>query len=141
MVDDPAHYRWTRYRANALWQVDDRLSPHARYMAMGRSDNTRRAAYRQLFRAHLDKAAIEDIRLALKQSQPLGNERFYAKIEKMIGIRREAKPRGRPRGEDEESSLKITGQPALSLWSTDYPEIRLPWPSVWPHGFEPTQRG
>lgn len=37
------------------------------------------------------------IRLALHQSQPLGNERFYAKIEKMSGMRREAKPRGRPR--------------------------------------------
>ena len=141
MVDDPAHYRWTRYRANALWQVDDRLTPHALYMAMGRSDKARQAAYRQLFRAHLDTAAIDDIRLAPNQNHPLGNERFHTKIEKMTGIRREAKPRGRPRGEDEESSLKITGQPALSLWSTDYPEIRLPWPSVWPHGFEPTQRG
>jgi putative transposase len=45
----------------------------------------------------LDRDAINDIRLALNQNQPLGNERFCAKIEQMTGIRREAKPRGRPR--------------------------------------------
>jgi putative transposase len=50
-----------------------------------------------LFRAPLGRAAIGDIRLALHQRQPLENDRFYAKIEKMTGIRREAKPRGRPR--------------------------------------------
>ena len=44
-------------------------------------------SYRALFRAHLDGAAIDDIRLALNQSQPLGNARFYAKIESMTGMR------------------------------------------------------
>ena len=115
MVDDPAHYRWTSYRANALGQVDDRLTPHALYMAMGRSDKARQAAYRELFHAHLDTAAVDDIRLALNQNQPLGNERFYTKIEKMTGIRREAKPRGRPRHDDEGSTLAIAGQQDLGL--------------------------
>lgn len=97
MVEDPAHYRWTSYRSNALGQQDPRLTPHPLYLSLGRSDKDRQAAYRALFRAQLDRAAVDDIRLALHQSQPLGNERFYAKIEKMTGIRREAKPRGRPR--------------------------------------------
>jgi putative transposase len=97
MVEDPAHYRWTSYRSNALGQHDPRLTPHPLYLSLGRSDKDRQAAYRALFRAQLDRAAVDDIRLALRQSQPLGNERFYAKIEKMTGIRREAKPRGRPR--------------------------------------------
>ena len=35
MVDDPAHYRWTSYRANALGQADARLTPHPLYMALG----------------------------------------------------------------------------------------------------------
>jgi putative transposase len=97
MVEDPAHYRWTSYRANALGQADALLTPHPLYRALGQSDEEQRAAYRALFRAQLDGAAIDDIRLALNQSQPLGNERFYAQIEKMTGVRREAKPRGRPR--------------------------------------------
>jgi putative transposase len=97
MVEDPAHYRWTSYRANGLGQPDARLSPHPLYRALGRDDKERQAAYRALFEAHLHHTAIDDIRLALMQSQPLGNQRFYAKIEQMTGIRREAKPRGRPR--------------------------------------------
>ncbi len=57
------------------------------------------------FRAHLARAAIDDIRLALNQSQPLGNERFYATIEQMMGIRREAGPRGRPRVDTAQGTL------------------------------------
>jgi putative transposase len=94
MVDDPAHYRWTSYRANGLGQPDTRLTPHSLYLALGRTDKDRQAAYRALFRAHLDRAAIEDIRLALTQSQPLGNARFYAKIESMTGVRRGLKGPG-----------------------------------------------
>ena len=115
MVDDPAHYRWTSYRANGLGAADSRVTPHALYQSLGRSDKVRQAAYRALFRAQLDQPAIDDIRLALNQSQPLGNERFYAKIEKMTGTRREAKPRGRPRIEGEASSVAIEGQGELGL--------------------------
>jgi putative transposase len=107
MVDDPAHYRWTSYRANALGQADARLTPHTLYAALGRTDRSRQAAYRALFRAELDRAAIDDIRLALNQSQPLGNERFYARIEKMTGVRREARPRGRPRLEANANLLPV----------------------------------
>jgi len=97
MVEDPAHYRWTSYRANALGQTDPRLTPHPLYLSLGRGDQNRQAAYRALFRTHLDREAIDDIRLALHQNQPLGNARFYDRIEKMTGARREARPRGRPR--------------------------------------------
>ena len=97
MVEDPAHYRWSSYRANGLGQPDARLTPHSLYQALGRTSTEQQVAYRALFRAHLDREAIDDIRLALSQNQPLGNERFCVKIEQMTGIRREAKPRGRPR--------------------------------------------
>jgi hypothetical protein len=49
-----------------------------------------------LFRAALDKHAIDHIRLALSQNLPLGNRRFFAKILSMTERRREAKLRGRP---------------------------------------------
>ena len=97
MVDDPAHYRWTSYRHNALGAADSRITPHVLYQALGRTDKSRQTAYRALFRAQLDVAAIDDIRLALNQNQPLGNLRFYARIEKATGVRREARRRGRPR--------------------------------------------
>src|SRR5438445_2282867 len=85
MVEDPAHYRWTSYRANALGQADSRITPHALYQSLGNDDKERQFAYRALFRTELDHAAVDDIRLALNQNQPLGNERFYQKIEKITG--------------------------------------------------------
>jgi putative transposase len=97
MVEDPAHYRWTSYRANALGQANAHLTLHPVYLALGRGGKERQAAYRALFRTQLDCAAIDDIRLAVNQSQPLGNSRFLTRIEKVTGMRREARPRGRPR--------------------------------------------
>ena len=115
MVEDPAHYRWTSYRANGLGQPDVRLTPHALYQVLGRSEKERLAQCRGLFRAHLDRAAIDDIRLALNQNQPLGNTRFYAKIERMTGQRRKAKPRGRPRAPERETDVVAPGQLGLDL--------------------------
>ena len=97
MVEDPAHYRWTSYRANGLGQADALISPHPLYLALRRTAAARLEAYRALFRAHLEQSAIDDIRLALNQNQPLGNSRFYSRIARMTGERRQARPRGRPR--------------------------------------------
>jgi putative transposase len=38
MVDDPAHYRWTSYRHNALGQANPYLTPHPLYLALGQND-------------------------------------------------------------------------------------------------------
>jgi len=115
MVDDPAHYRWTSYRHNALGATDSRITPHELYQALGQTDKSRQVAYRALFRAQLDGAAIDDIRLALNQNQPLGNSRFYARIEKATGGRREAQQRGRPRLESDAKKVVIEGQGVLKL--------------------------
>jgi putative transposase len=97
MVDDPAHYRWSSYRANGLGQADPLLTPHDVFLGLGRSEADRMEAYRALLRSELDADAIGDIRVALDQGQPLGNSRFIDSIEHITGQRREAKPRGRPR--------------------------------------------
>ena len=100
MVDDPVHYQWSSYRANALGEADGLLTRHALYEALGRTDPGRQSAYRTLFRSQLDRAAIEDIRLAVSQNQPLGSSRFYAAIEEVTGRRCDVRPRGRPRKKD-----------------------------------------
>jgi putative transposase len=61
--------------------------------------------YRALFRSELDAAAIDDIRLAASQSQPVGDGRFLAKIKAMLGARREPRPRGRPKAKQELTGL------------------------------------
>ncbi len=115
MVDDPAHYRWTSYRHNALGQANPYLTLHPLYQAIGKDESERQAAYRDLFRAQLDSKAIDDIQLALNQNQPLGNSRFYAKIEAMTGQKREARPRGRPRVQRDASLARDAGQGELGL--------------------------
>ena len=97
MVDDPAHYRWSSYRANALGQAEPLVTPHGIYTALGSDEGARSEHYRALFRTQIYNDPINDIRLALRQSQPLGGTRFADTIERVTGQRLEVKARGRPR--------------------------------------------
>lgn len=115
MVQDPAHYRWSSYHANAFGQADSRIKQHDAYLSLGRSAEERRHAYRALFRANLDQDAIADIRLAVNQNQPIGNGRFHAQIEKMVGAPREARPRGRPRAKNDLADATVASQKDLGL--------------------------
>ena len=104
MVDDPAHYRWSSYRHNALHQDDKLITQHAVYRGLGTNRQERCGHYRALFQSRLESDSISDIRMALQQSQPLGNSRFADKIEKATGVRPELKARGRPKRRDEGAS-------------------------------------
>jgi putative transposase len=115
MVADRVDYRWCSYRANALGAPDPLLSPHPLYLALGADDDAQRRAYRELFRDALDEKPLSDLRLALNQDQPIGNDRFYREIEAMTGQRRELRKRGRPRKGDEEASAGDPGQGELPL--------------------------
>ena len=115
IVADPGHYRWSSYRANALGEPDALLTAHPLYLALGADDDTRRAAYRELFRGALDDKPLADLRLALNQDQPIGNDRFYREIEAMTGQRRELRRRGRPRKQEEPPSADDAGQGELPL--------------------------
>jgi putative transposase len=101
MVSDPAHYRWSSYRHNGLGQADERLLAHPLYQSLGHDADELRASYRALFRAELDDDAIGDIRLALAQSQPLGDDRFAERICAKVGVRRAKTKRGRPPGKEQ----------------------------------------
>jgi putative transposase len=96
MVDDPAQYRWSSYRANGLGQADALLTPHDAYLAQEADAGARQALYRSLFRSGLEQESLADIRLALNQGQPLGKGRFLEEVERMVGRRCEVRPRGRP---------------------------------------------
>jgi putative transposase len=96
IVGDPAQYRWSSYRHNALGQADPLLSPRPEYLALALSPRERQDAYRTLVDEVLDQAAIAKIRAAASQNQPLGNPRFYAMIERSTGQPRVPRPRGRP---------------------------------------------
>lgn len=96
LVDDPAKYRWSSYRFNGLGHRDSRLTPHPLYEELGQGDEERQTAYRALFVEQFDHE-IGNIRLALNQGQAVGSARFHSKVEQLTGIRRQARPQGRPR--------------------------------------------
>lgn len=97
MVEHPADYPWSSYRANAQGVADARITAHDLYRRLGRSAEARQAAYRLLFRAHLPKADVDAIRHATNKAWALGNDRFRDKIESLADRRAAPKPKGRPR--------------------------------------------
>ena len=97
MVKSPAHYRWSSYRANAQGKEDALITPHARYLALGRTAEARSEAYRALFKSSLSEAELTDLRAAWQTGTPLGNERFKEKIETKLGVRVGYAARGRPK--------------------------------------------
>lgn len=53
--------------------------------------------------------------MALRQNQPLGNDRFYAEIEAMTGQCRVLRKRGRPRKKPEADPSPVAEQRDLPL--------------------------
>ena len=104
MVDDPAEYHWSSYRANALGFDDALLTPHPLYLAIAQAPEERQQSYRALFRNALGAGIMADIQLATRQNQPLGNGHFLDTIATSTGHRREARPRGRPRKQQQASN-------------------------------------
>ena len=49
LVAAPGEYRWSSFRANALGHDDALVTPHSSYYTLGRSAESRQAAYRALF--------------------------------------------------------------------------------------------
>jgi len=95
MVGDPSEYRWSSYRWHGLGQNNPLITDHPLYLALGRSEEERRASYRALFRAHLDDEALDQIRVTTNKGVPLGDERFRKQIEMAVGKRVDEKRRGR----------------------------------------------
>lgn len=97
MVEHPADYRWSSYRANAQGEATDLVVPHAIYQALGSDEAARRAAYRELFRYELEPGLVDSIRQATNGNFALGDARFAAQIAAAVGRRAVPGKAGRPR--------------------------------------------
>ena len=102
MVEHPADYRWSSYRANAQDEALLWLQSHALYAALGADAAGRQAAYRELFRYELEPGVVDQIRLAANGNVVLGDSRFSEQIASALGRRVTHKPAGRPRRSVEE---------------------------------------
>ena len=96
MVNQPQDYRWSSYHANALGKASNLIVPHEEYLRLGRGEDTRREAYRALFKAHLDEEIVGQIRNATNGNFALGGERFQKEIETALGRRARRGQAGRP---------------------------------------------
>lgn len=104
MVSHPRHYRWSSYRSNAEGKTCEFLTPHERYLALGRSEAIRREAYRLLFRSELDPETLDEIRLATNGNFALGDQRFLLQVEAAIGRKASRGRPGRPPKRTEETA-------------------------------------
>mgnify|MGYP003571099500 FL=1 len=96
MVRSPGHYRWSSYRSNGQGREDELLTPHTMYVSLGKTNAARTESYKSLFKAHLDKNMLDDIRAAWQTGTPLGNDYFREQIEAKLKLKVGQARRGRP---------------------------------------------
>lgn len=94
MVEHPAEYRWSSYRANAQAEQSALITRHSLYQALGEADGACAEAYLELFRHQLDPGLVDQIRSATNGNYALGSLRFTAEVERVLGRR---VTRGKPR--------------------------------------------
>ena len=54
MVKSPAHHRWSSYRSNAQGKDNPLVAIHPEYKRLGSNSAQRWAAYRELFKGHVE---------------------------------------------------------------------------------------
>lgn len=97
MVVHPGEYRWSSYRANAQGEANLLISKHLLYLALGRDEAERLAAYRELFRHELEPGIVDAIRMATNGNFALGDTRFGKQISSALGRRAIPGQSGRPK--------------------------------------------
>jgi putative transposase len=97
LVDHPANYPWSSYRANGHGTSNDIVKPHPLYKVLGRDIVERKIAYRKLFRPELSTDVIDEIRKSTNGNFVLGDKRFADHIEARLGRRATPGRSGRPK--------------------------------------------
>jgi len=96
LVERPADFFWSSFMANRIGRPDDLVTPHSLYLEMGRTPDSRHAAYARLFEGEMggDDKTIRD---ALQQGWAVGDQEFCERLGHTTGRRLAPRPRGRPR--------------------------------------------
>jgi putative transposase len=100
MVQAPGEYRWSSYGTNAGDESSAVVTPHPIYLLLGKTEQERQAAYRELFRYHLDPEIIDSIRKSTNGNFALGNDRFQNEIAQTLKRRVTPGNAGRPRKQE-----------------------------------------
>ncbi len=104
MVADPSEYPWSSYPFNALGQPNDLVTPYIEYLQLGKTDEARQAAYRELFEHHINESSVAEIRKATNKDWVLGGDRFKQRTQRQTNRRVEPSPKG---GDRKSEQFKI----------------------------------
>jgi putative transposase len=85
MVDVPAQYPWSSYRANAHGEPDPLVVPHALYTELAATAEARQAAYRALFGEDEAPMQLAALRRALHRGTVLGDAGFQDAVDRALG--------------------------------------------------------
>jgi putative transposase len=100
MVAHPREYLWSSHRRYAYGDSGINLNwliEHDQYLDLGRSEEIRRQAYRELFKSEMDPEELSEIRNCIHKGWALGDTRFREEIEAMGERRAGPAAKGRPR--------------------------------------------
>jgi putative transposase len=84
LVSEPGDFRWSSFRSNAYGQPNTLVRRHGVYLALGRSESTRRDAYCALFERPQDTCVIDEIRHATNKGNVLGFD-GCSELERALG--------------------------------------------------------
>ena len=94
MVSHPSEYPWSSYHYNAQGQANELITPYLEYRRLGKTDQQRQAAYRQLFKHHIAERDMIEIREATNKAWALGSHRFKQRIEQQLTRRVQPNAKG-----------------------------------------------
>lgn len=114
LVTNAADYAWSSYRNSAFGIRNPLVTQHEIFIALGREEDERRAAYAALFAEPIPAREIEKIREATNKGWPLGSENFVNRIETALG--RPARPQKRgPKAAGKGQSADFADCPELLI--------------------------
>lgn len=79
MASAPGDYRWSSHAGNVGARTDGLITPHAEFLALAESGESRRTAYLALFQPEM-QTDLDEIRIATNGGYPLVSERFKATL-------------------------------------------------------------
>jgi len=100
LVEHPAEYRWSSYRANAQGEANSILTLHSVYLALAANDPFRQEIYRELFHYSLAPDLVDAIRQATNGNFVLGDAGFASQVAATLARRVTPGKAGRPRKPD-----------------------------------------
>ncbi len=97
MVEHPADYRRSSYRAHLQREWSALLTPHPLHLALADVPEARHHACHELFHPLVKPGLIDRVRQATHGNFVPGNDRFAQKIHSVLGRRVTPGKAGRPR--------------------------------------------